>query len=746
MIKTCDTLTTRKELVDAFTDAQVLSVTKHDSPQLLETNIGSAPPDQFSRHMAPKTSYRSEAKSVNAVAARTITHKRFTDKAVTFNSTLFCHFLESMHANDVDLRPVFFRKPRIRRSFILPTLVPKYGDPSTTGHEYTPRSEDSLVMTYPSKTTNVRVNAGHVIANKHVFDERVLAPNLCFFSLELPHANPVVLQAIFHNAPATQHPQDFWSLTHRVTAIDICKWRIHFAQPHVRILGTINVTTCTVLDSHPAAIIRSTTSFLSKLATVGIGTDRVRHFSSLSRPPAAGSTAVRYKRDKVSHQRFTVLTQQRWTDWDSRVCRYVQIMILMSRLQCNHVVNLDRAFMNSLHRSKTITRKNFLALSVADRAQVPVNDSLHVALRSSSANPAPLSSGHPDAVSGAEYSVTSFCLSLSFFVIWLMWCEHEINHRRIAGFIPRRNTDWTSQVRCYVEVIVLMSCLQSDCFVHVIRDFKDSRHHTITIICDIYFSSNCSNCILSAEYFLCLLRITFFCFVIRFPCYDEGIIRIIREVAVRFLALFFVKIFDFSIALTWVSYEGSFILIIRERAMFIWFYVVFVFVFFFRVRLSCTLVVVLNFVSREAAARLNASCSHFSISSWMTLPGYNPIQEIHEGFLHFFLLIYQFNDPISSMYFQFHLCWFSFEAEHIGQAVCDTLSFSLSFSFSRFSYSIILTTLIKLLSVFIFTCVLSEGFLSPSPRNDGGIILIIREMLQGYELCSLALQFRPFFH
>jgi hypothetical protein len=146
--------------------------------------------------------------------------------------------------------------------------------------------------------------------------------------------------------------------------------------------------------------------------------------------------------------------------------------------------------------------------------------------------------------------------------------KHEINNRRIASFIQGCQTDWVPRVCGYVEAMVLISYLQRNYFVHIIRDFKDSRHHTTTTIRGISFSSNSSNSasllnelpnvILSAEYLLCLLRITFFCFVIRFPCYDEGIIRIIREVAAPFLALFFVKIFDFSIASTWVSYEGFF--------------------------------------------------------------------------------------------------------------------------------------------------------------------------------------------
>jgi hypothetical protein len=66
-----------------------------------------APPDQFSRHMAPKNASHSKTNSVNTVACANaghiITHKWLVNKAVMLNSTHFCHFPKSMHVNDMNL-------------------------------------------------------------------------------------------------------------------------------------------------------------------------------------------------------------------------------------------------------------------------------------------------------------------------------------------------------------------------------------------------------------------------------------------------------------------------------------------------------------------------------------------------------------------------------------------------------------------------------------------------------------------
>jgi hypothetical protein len=208
------------------------------------------------------TSDSVDTNSVNA--GHVIAHKQFFDHAKAPNN--FCLVsLNLPHTNVVILRSVFLRGPGIARSFILPSLqhVPHRND-SDTEEMRTRRPADC----------------------KHAINQLVIAPDgLYFSSFDLLLTDSVIPQPAFHNAPM--------------------------------IPITINVSTYTALDSpHPTVTKRSTSRFLSKLATVGIGTDGVRHFAFLAQ-----------RMHGINHQHIAGFVLPRRTDWDSR---------------SDHVVNHER--------------------------------------------------------------------------------------------------------------------------------------------------------------------------------------------------------------------------------------------------------------------------------------------------------------------------------------------------------------------------------------------------------------------
>jgi hypothetical protein len=201
----------------------------------------------------------SSTANVHANANHVIAHKRLADGVVTLNYTLVCRFLESMYTHDAILRSTFLKN---ERSLPLSLLQDFAIQELRTFCSSVPRFDATL----------------NFVVCKTVLSQK----------------------AAFYNAPKIQHSQDFRLLTCHLTSsltqgtgtrisknnppycqvrpfplgipikhfkidnpsINISKWRICFTQPYVRIVHT-------VLDGHRAAIKRSTTSFLSKLATVG---------------------------------------------------------------------------------------------------------------------------------------------------------------------------------------------------------------------------------------------------------------------------------------------------------------------------------------------------------------------------------------------------------------------------------------------------------------------------------------------
>ena len=104
------------------------------------------------------------------------------------------------------------------------------------------------------------------------------------------------------------------------------------------------------------------------------------------------------------------------------MCRYIEILVLISRLQSDCVIHVSRGFKYPCHHAVMIAYKLLLTLSVTDHAKESWDDALLVVLHlsfSNFSNPAQLLSEHSNAVTYAESSPHCFRLSLSCFVFWL---------------------------------------------------------------------------------------------------------------------------------------------------------------------------------------------------------------------------------------------------------------------------------------------------------------------------------------
>jgi hypothetical protein len=92
-----------------------------------------------------------------------------------------------------------------------------------------------------------------------------------------------------------------------------------------------------------------------------------------------------------------------------------------------------------------------------------------------SLNSAPLLIMHPTAIPNTEYSVALFCLSLSFFAVWLVWCDEGIVRmiREVLFFRPffRKNFDFFNALTWVVFGDSFMQIIRE----HVTFDFGQDR-------------------------------------------------------------------------------------------------------------------------------------------------------------------------------------------------------------------------------------------------------------------------------